>query len=492
MAAHGDHHSTNIVPYNPWWPTSNVEDVEKRRLPSFRREPFDEFYTAIQQHGFSLTIVGPRRVGKSTIMRQLIDQLLTDGVPPQDILRYQLDDPFFVGAKNQEDLFEQLLMTWESVRQTPIANTERHVYCFLDEVQRFPRWELFVKRMIDLKWPVTFVLSGSASTTLFRKSRESLLGRVKEYHLTTFSFAEILLLKKPQFVDVLRRLQAAGAGWHTSQDHRLLHAEVEAVQRTLVDTPGEGGSMAFELGAFLGEYFLWGGFPHVWELQDPREKQEYLLQNHVEKVIREDLMLVRNIKVPDKVERLFLHLIHQTGEEVQETRLASESGLQVPIVHEYLDLLEQTDLVTFIPKFRKKPGIKRTAQKVYATDLALRNAALKYQSVDDVSDIELGHYAETVVFRTLREWPGTTEITYFRERDDEIDFIVSAGRSRMPIEVKYRQHLKKNRAIQRFAKKHKTRGFVQVTKHDLALLEGDAVSIPLRLFLLLFRSTATR
>lgn len=68
-------------------------------------------------------------------------------------------------------------------------------YLFLDEIQRLDRWELYIKKYYDLKYPVRFVLSGSASSPIFKKSRESLLGRVKDYHLPPFSFREFLLCR---------------------------------------------------------------------------------------------------------------------------------------------------------------------------------------------------------------------------------------------------------------------------------------------------------
>lgn len=65
-----------------------------------------------------------------------------------------------------------------------------HWYFFLDEIQRLPKWELHLKKHYDLKYPIRFVVSGSASSPIFRSSQESLLGRVKDRHLLPFGFRE--------------------------------------------------------------------------------------------------------------------------------------------------------------------------------------------------------------------------------------------------------------------------------------------------------------
>ena len=472
-----------LYEYNPWWSFVKGTDSEAEQLPSFRREIFDELYRALTSHSFSLSIIGPRRVGKSTLIRQLIDQLLKDGVPPTSILRYQLDDPFFVAAKNQGSLFEEILKLWEHALGHEIAASKIPLYCFLDEVQRFPRWELFIKRIIDLKRPVCFVVSGSASTTIFRSSLESLLGRVKDYHLSTFSFPELIMWRKQHLRNGVKYVQSLGDEWLKSHDQKKLYlALVEGVLQKEMK----------EISLFLGEYFMWGGFPQVWELRNVVERQEYLLQNHVEKVIREDLMLVRNIRMPERIEKLFLYLIHKTGQEVQETRLASECGLSITAVRDYLELLQQTELLTLVHKFKMKRGLKRAAQKIYATDLALRNASFKYQNIAELTPAELGSYAETVVYHAIRGWPGNVEVNYYRERNDEVDFVVNTGTENIPIEVKYRANPKAHKSLEKFMKIYKCNKKIIVTKNELSLNDENGISIPLRLFLLLFRTNALR
>lgn len=481
-----------LTPYNPWW-TEGTPDPEANVLPNYRREIFDSFYSEIKQHTFSISIIGPRRVGKSTIMRQLIDQLLRDGVPPEHILRYQLDDPYFIAAKDQGELFELILDTWEDLIGTPIAAVKMPLYCFLDEVQRFPRWELYIKKLIDLKRPILFVLSGSASTTIFRSSLESLLGRVKDHHLSTFSFSELLVWQKPFLKELVDECHAIGDNWLKSFSYSDLNSDLAALKLKIGSRHIDGDGIEKYISLLLGEYFMWGGFPQVRELNSVVERQSYLLQNHIEKVIREDLMLIRNIKNPEKIEKLFLYLINQTGNEFQETGICAQSGLSLPLIGEYLSLLGQTDLISFISKFKKKKTTKKTTQKVYAVDLALRNSSLKYSSISDIARDDLGKYAETLVYKALSSWPGILDVTYYRERREEVDFIVDTGRIIVPIEVKYTLgDVRVPGSLIRFMNNNKLDHGIIVTKDQLSFVDNKYIFIPLRMFLLLFRTNSLR
>lgn len=481
-----------LTPYNPWW-DENTPDPESIILPTYRREIFDNLYSEIKDSGFSISIIGPRRVGKSTIMRQLIDQLLKDGIPPTHILRYQLDDPYFIAAKDQGELFELILDNWEDLIGTPVAASKKPLYCFLDEVQRFPRWELYIKKLIDLKRPILFILSGSASTTIFRSSLESLLGRVKDHHLSTFAFSELLVWQKPTLKTLTEKCHIIGDKWLKSFNYEDLYSELNDLKNNIGSQQIDGEMLERHISVLLGEYFMWGGFPQVREMNSVVDRQSYLLQNHIEKVVREDLMLIRNIKNPEKIEKLFLYLINQTGNEFQETGICSQSGLSLPLIGEYLNLLGQTELINFISKFKKKKIVKKTTQKVYATDLALRNASLKYTKISDISNEELGKYAETLVYKTLSSWPGILDVTYYRERREEVDFIINTGRIILPIEVKYTlSDARVPLSLIRFMTNNKLDHGIIVTKDQLDFVQNKYLFIPLRMFLLLFRTNSLR
>src|SRR5262249_16684279 len=115
--------------------------------------------------------------------------------PPERVSYFSFDDPeVFASEEAQRVVFDLLI---ELMR--PLEGT---AYLFLDEVQRLPRWELYLKKYYDLKYPFRFVVSGPASSPIIRSSKERLWGRVKDRHLLPFSLREYCLYElrnRPDF-----------------------------------------------------------------------------------------------------------------------------------------------------------------------------------------------------------------------------------------------------------------------------------------------------
>jgi len=162
-----------LAPYNPWWVSATgwEQDLD---LPDYERPVVRDVLADLKELPQVVSVTGPRRVGKSTAVRHVIGRLIRDqSVNPRRILYFSFDDPEIAGSQeNQRAIFDLLVD-----RMKPKSGT---AYLFLDEVQRLPRWELFVKKHYDLKTPVRLMVSGSASSLIFRKSQESLLGRIKD------------------------------------------------------------------------------------------------------------------------------------------------------------------------------------------------------------------------------------------------------------------------------------------------------------------------
>ena len=161
-----------LAPYNPWWKATTDW---RSNLPGYQRPIVDELLADIRDLPQVISITGPRRVGKTTAVRQAVGLLLDRGLASESILYFSFDDPaLFASPELQRGIFDDLVTLFKG--RTP------PVYFFLDEIQRLPRWELFIKKYYDLKTPIRFVISGSASSPIFRSSQESLLGRIKDRH----------------------------------------------------------------------------------------------------------------------------------------------------------------------------------------------------------------------------------------------------------------------------------------------------------------------
>ncbi|MDS0257168.1 AAA family ATPase [Thermoplasmatales archaeon AK] len=103
-------------------------------------------------------------------MYQLFSSLLNSGIPPKEILYYSLDDV----SSDLEDLinsyFEKVL--------NPHPASANNTYVFLDEIQKVRNWENKIKIIYDLYSGIKFILFGSASLNVRRRSFKTLAGRV--------------------------------------------------------------------------------------------------------------------------------------------------------------------------------------------------------------------------------------------------------------------------------------------------------------------------
>ena len=446
------------------------------------------FYCMIQA---ALSV--PARVGKSTLLQQCIQQLIKDAPDPvaqaRRIVYFSMQDPGLeIPGFNQDKFFNDLVATAVE------ASKGGATYLFLDEIQRFPRWELYLKKFYDLKTPVRFVVSGSASAPIFKKSRESLLGRVKDFHVLPFSFREW---------DTLRR-QVEPRELRPDLDSSIFlnflgsEARKQGKETWLALLEKFGDFWGVEI-TEIEDFLFEGGFPEVWNLPTLLAKQEYLYQNQVERVIFEDLLVAAEFRKPEMLRRFYLGLLKDPGRESNLTQISSEIGLARSTIETYFPLLEATDLVWRLHKHTSTKSTPKAGNfKTYLVDLAVRNAVMKLSQEQMVADPTLmGAYAENVVANHLRRWPGLVELGYWRRNNDEIDFIVDLGSTRIAVEVKYRNDVQDKDVLKaaRLAQAHGCEACIMVTKTPLppetiAKLQTQSplplAVVPLAAFLMLF------
>lgn len=458
-----------LTPYNPWWTPASRWTAA---LPKYRRHVVRHILSDLADLPQAVSVSGPRRVGKSTALKHVIEHLIaTDGIDPRRILYFSFDDPaVFSSADAQERIFDVLVEKFRDAGQ--------RTYFFLDEIQRLPRWELFVKKHYDLGTPVRFIVSGSASSPIFRSSHETLLGRIKDRHLLPFTFREYCEYR-------LRERPAFAEGIAASGGLRAALADGDAalalrVARRLADVTT---AFAGEIEAALNDFCCEGGFPEVWPLRDPARKVEYLMEQQVRKVLFEDLFRLTAYRKPENVLRFFVFMLAHPGIEVNLSKVSSEVGVERHILAENLPRLEMTDLLMRVPKFCSPPLRARQRNfKCYPTDPALRNAVLKAWAAPDPP--AMGLVAEGLVARTLSEWPERVELSYFRDRDVEVDFVLSSGNGRpLPFEVKYRDRPVLPAGLRAFVDANPSPLGVVLTRAEPPRYDGF-LFLPLPLFLL--------
>ncbi len=375
------------------------------------------------------------------------------------------------------------------MREMAHRGKQKRVYLFLDEIQRLENWELYLKKFHDLRYPVRLVVSGSASSPIFKKSRESLLGRVKDYHILPFSFREYLLYHSRENAEITEELEDTYVKGKTAQG--MFAGDPKHLDLKKVTIYPVSDNLWSAAQAAFKDYICSGGFPEVWNLETWEQRTDYLYDNQVKKVIYEDLLIAAQFRKPEQLKSFYISLLERPGQEVNLSQIATETGVLLAQLEKYLPLLEMTDLITHIKKFRKSPlRVRRGNIKFYQIDLALRNAVLRLKDEDLADPTLLGMYAENLVYNALRKWPGTVAVDYYRERDEEVDFIVQLGsRKFLPLEVKYRESIedKDLSALLSFCEKFNIHQGVVVTKNREPFgKQGNLFYIPLLHFLLLF------
>jgi uncharacterized protein len=491
-----------IIPYSPW--LRGLEGAFSQ-LPSFKRDVFDAIYADVTTLPQMVSVTGPRRVGKTTLLRQCIQKIIADAPDPaaqaQRIVYFSMQDPMldFPGF-NADQFFNDLVAT------AVLAAKDGTTYLFLDEIQRFPRWELYLKKYYDLKTPVRMVVSGSASTPLFKKSRESLLGRIKDFHVLPFSFREWRMIQSTRKLPTELKPSFNATAVVTAQRFKNIGNKIRSLEKfpisemlTVLDIFRSPTAFSKDVDDFLYE----GGFPEVWALTTRLAKQEYLYQNQVERVIFEDLPIAAEFRKPEMLRRFYLGLLKDPGRETNLTQLSKSIELSRSTIESYFPLLEATDLVWRLHKHTSTKATPKAGNfKTYLVDLAVRNAVMKLSQEQMVADPTLmGAYAENVVANHLRRWPGLVELGYWRHHTgkshDEIDFIVDLGHTRIAIEVKYRNEVQHKDVLKaaRLAQAHGCEACIMVSKEAMPTEEIDQLRkatplplavVPLAAFLMLF------
>ena len=369
---------------NPWW-----IDAKKPPVPDYRREMHGVVLHQLINVSDRRAVVlrGPRQVGKTTILRQIIGDLLQEGWPPRNILYFDFSD---------ERITSDLAIHEVTAAHPEGQNSEVPKVILLDEVGRTSNWDLWLKRAVDEEQD-RVVVTDSSSTILRSGSMESGLGRWDEVILEGMTFREFL---------------GVYAGDEVSVD------QVASRQPRLLEI-----------------YLRNGGFPEHARNENVLQVSERLRVDIVGKAILQDL--VRHGVDVLGAKRLFVYLVQNSGLILNVSNIAKEIGdRDRRAVSEWVGLLEDTQLVSRLERFTSSPASRQKAHpKYYASDHGLISA---------FSVIPFDEYAvharvlEAVTFRHLREMARSisAELYFYRnKRHQECDFLVVMPEQTIAVEV---------------------------------------------------------
>ena len=401
--------------YNPWWRSPSAVKEESRPQ---KRLAYYEALKIIKHKTIRRFAVlsGARRVGKTTILYQMIDHLIDEGINPKNILYVSFDNPIIKLVN-----VEAVLSIYETIY--PLEGIR---YIFFDEIQYTDHWELWMKVIYDSRKELRLTATGSASPILEKGTADSGTGRWSVLRIPTMSFYEycrILQLEEPNLPDRLRLTELV----------KMNDSELGDLMERFVPLSGH-----------FNRYLMIGGFPELVLSDDDVYAQRMLREDVVEKVIKRDVLTLFNIRSPLLMEKLFLYLCMNSTEIFSITTAAKEmENTSVATIDSYIEALRMSNLIYLAkPMDVGSKGALKGKPKIFIADAAIRNAVLM---IDDVlsDEKELGVMVETAVYKHMVSFyqSSTAQIGYFRKAKDnqkEVDVVIELPREKILCEVKYR------------------------------------------------------
>lgn len=404
-----------LAQFNPWWRDESIPD-----LPTWRRNAHKQVLdqlTSPPTHR-ALMISGARQVGKTTLILQVIDDLLRDNkTHPSNILYVTFDHPILKLAG-----IEAVLEAWREYA----PKQEGREFIFLDEIQFIPDWGTWVKHQVDFFKQRQIMFTGSAMP-LSRKDQESGVGRWHTIHLSTLSFYEYIHLKKLD-LPPLPKLHAL---------EELFSWNAFTFQKT--------SNMATSYVDHFHDYLIRGGFPQIALLETVTQSQRLLCEDIIDKVLKRDMTDFYGVRCVAALEQTFLYLCMNNSNLLDMVALSNNLGVTRPTADNFIDLLEATHLVYKLPPFGYGKEVLRGRRKIYLADSAIAPAVLlKGRSILE-DPAALGVACETAVFKHLytRYYQQNVRFTYWRggKKDLEVDIVAEVEGKIIPFEIKYRlQH----------------------------------------------------
>lgn len=406
-----------LTAYNPWWKTGAVNP---KMTKTYKRFAFYEAMKRLMEKDIrrSVVLTGTRRVGKTTIQYQMIEELLSMGVAPHRIVFISMDHPMLKLSQFQDVL--------ECYHENICPDQD--VYYFFDEVQYAQDWDRWLKTIYDNQPDTKVVATGSASPVLIKGSRESGAGRWTVIQVPTMSFyeyCELLGVDKP---DIPEDLKVTTLLYKSQIERTQIMLQLSKVQNHFM------------------RYLQVGGFPELALAENDLMAQQIMREDVVDKVLKRDLPSLYNIRNATELERIFLYLCNVSSEIVSIEAITKElNGVSRTTVENYIEYLESANLIyQSWPVDMAGKKILKASPKIYIADAAIRNAVL----MDDcilTDATQMGKVVETAVYKHVAAfyYQFATSVGYYRggRKNKEVDIVVDYPNIRnILVEVKYREN----------------------------------------------------
>ena len=427
---------------NPWWRGERLFGVAQ-----IKRWAYAPVLKGLTRGLAPITLLrGPRQVGKTTLLTQVAEELLASGVDPRRIFRVQFDDidslrrvanPILdLTAWYADHVLEQSLHSFARAVNGP-------VYLLLDEVQNLKDWATQIKHLVDLQ-PVRAIVTGSSALRL-EAGRDSLAGRITTIELGPLLLREISQMRGDEALlpylpynglQDLKRKSFWDDLCAFGQDHQGVR------------------DRAFKSFSDVGAYPL----AHKDSASSWEEISSQLVETVVKRAIQHDLRIGevgqrRDEALLEEVFKLACRYIGQSPGQalyLNEVKSALAANIGWQRIWAYLRFLDATLLVRLVEPLELRNKKRRGASKLVLCDHALRAAWLQERIPLATEDLQANPHLSDLAGRVAESAAGqffksivNLDVRHFPERgaEPEIDYVLSIGEQRIPVEIKYRRRI---------------------------------------------------
>jgi len=407
---------------NPWWENRDFE------TGIFRPLYLNHFLKRLKRRQIEI-IIGSRRVGKTTLLKQIIKKLLEQKIKREKILYVSCDFAKAIGIPISAHL--------NFFRQLFTHSKGEKLYLFLDEVQESPDWQIELKSLYDND-NLKIFCSGSTSA-LIKTHGEKLTGRQINTVVYPLNFKEFLNFKQVKL---------------NYSEGYLLEKKAE-------------------------EYLQIGGYP-----ENVLVPSEEYLASLLEDIFLRDLVRLYPVKNLRAIKNLLKLVAASVSSRVSFNKLSNVLGISLDTAKDYLVHLEDAFLVKKLNKWSPSYSEKTYAlKKIYLVDNGFKTLL--------TGRGDWGAKAENAVFWQLNKIHGDN-LGYFAESQKEVDFIAGSFSKPQLFEIKYTDSLDKLKSglsglrlfLKRYPKVKKAQVITKSLDKKVQFTKAQLELIPLWRFLL--------
>ncbi len=435
---------------NRWW--YKKSEFPFNKIHTFKRRDYYYLRKSVDSEEATL-IIGPRGVGKSTVLFEIMRNLLgLPEVPPSNPKTFTFKEEGLDGKRIIYLIFDEpMLKKWsilellssycKFVLGEDISALQTKIYVFLDEIQNVESWGEQITGIQNLKYPIKFFISGSSSSGMLDEAAKA-ARRIQLYTMMPMKFSDVLRLRfrdDSKLVCILNNINSFRS--------KILDAyrenDSKEVYELFVKLYSDLKFWQFEIEKCFQEYMIKGGYPAL--LNEPDlVKVSAILKDTFWLGFREDAINAKGVGDPDGLFNLtsYIASISSTTANLSSLQKNSLPGANSDTIKRYLYHLKSSQLATQSMLFLRS---NKTSDifKIYLSDVALRNlliGRLNKLLLDDQK--EYGKTLETLIYDHLyrlqfKVLPNAS-LTYWRDNRShkEVDIVLRINGKLMPVEVK--------------------------------------------------------